>query len=270
MNERKKVLYVSQEIMPYLPETPLSKYGRDLPQFTHEKGYEVRTFMPKYGMINERRNQLHEVIRLSGMNIAIDETDHPLIIKVATMQPSRMQVYFIDNEDFFHYSPEKKLETITSTSDNDERILFFARGVIETVKKLRWSPAIMNCTGWVTSLVPIFIKQHFISDPTFANTKIVYTLRSESFENNLDERFAEKLKMSNLPDEALKTVADSAVDFVALNKLAIDFADAIIIADAEVPTELVEYAQNSGKPLMLATDTADETLSKYTDFYETL
>ena len=156
MKERNKVLYISQEIAPYLPETPMSVAGRTLPQSAQENGYEVRTFMPKYGSINERRNQLHEVIRLSGMNVVIDDTDHPLIIKVATLQPTRMQVYFIDNDDYFQFSPDKILEIVSSPEDNDERIMFFARGVIETVRKLRWNPAIIHCLGWTSALVPLY------------------------------------------------------------------------------------------------------------------
>ena len=157
--ENKKLLYISQEIAPYLPDSPLALFGRDLPQKVQEKGFEVRTFMPKYGCINERRNQLHEVIRLSGMNIIIDDSDHPLIIKVATLQPSRMQVYFIDNDDYFQRAGAKELETVSSPGDNDERMMFFARGIIETVKKLRWDPAVIHCTGWISTLVPMYVKR---------------------------------------------------------------------------------------------------------------
>ncbi len=179
--ENKKILYISQEIAPYLPETPMAVYGRDLPQKVQEKGYEVRTFMPKYGCINERRNQLHEVIRLSGMNIIIDDSDHPLIIKVATLQPSRMQVYFIDNDDYFQRAGAKQLETIASPHDNDERMMFFAKGVIETVKKLRWDPAVIQCTGWISTLVPMYVKRMYQDDPALAKSKIIYSLRPEKF-----------------------------------------------------------------------------------------
>ena len=170
--------------------------GRDLAQTTQDSGYEVRTFMPKYGSINERRNQLHEVIRLSGMNVIIDDADHPLIIKVATLQPSRMQVYFIDNDDYFHFSPDKRLETVSSPEDNDERQMFFVRGVIETVKKLRWDPALIFCTGWISALAPLYLKRIYQDDPSFANAKIIYDLRPENFEDTLDPRFAEKLKLN--------------------------------------------------------------------------
>lgn len=270
MKERNKVLYISQEIAPYLPETPMSLAGKNLPQNTQEKGYEVRTFMPKYGSINERRNQLHEVIRLSGMNVIIDDTDHPLIIKVATLQPSRMQVYFIDNDDYFHYIPDKTLEIVSSPKENDERIMFFARGVIETVRKLRWNPAIVHCMGWASALVPLYLKKLYKEDPTFVRSKTVYALRSEGFDGTLDERFAEKLKMSQFSDEDLKTISDGPVDFVMLNKLAIDYCDAIVESSADIDPEILDYAVKSGKPMLKYE--ADEKVfaDKYAEFFEEL
>lgn len=159
--------------------------GRDLPQSIQEKGLEVRTFMPKYGFVNERRNQLHEVIRLSGMNLIIDDTDHPLIIKVATLQPARMQVYFIFNEDYFSHNITKQLETESSPEDNDERSMFFVRGVLETVKKLRWNPEVIHCIGWITALLPLYIKHYYNDDPAFSESKVVYSLFDNDFEQPL-------------------------------------------------------------------------------------
>ena len=160
-----RILFVSQEITPYLDETHIGKIGRRLPQAIQERGREIRTFMPKYGNINERRHQLHEVIRLSGMNIVINNADHPLIIKVASIPTARMQVYFIDNDDYFH---RKSTLTDKATGkyfdDNDERLVFFNRGVIETVKKLGWSPDIIHCHGWFTGLTPLYVKKAFIED----------------------------------------------------------------------------------------------------------
>ena len=137
---KKRVLFISQEIVPYLPESEMANIGRFLPQGIQEKGKEIRTFMPRYGCINERRNQLHEVIRLSGMNLIINDTDHPLIIKVASIQSARMQVYFIDNDDYFQRKHTIADEKGAFLPDNDERSIFFARGVFETVRKLRWLP----------------------------------------------------------------------------------------------------------------------------------
>lgn len=268
MKERSKVLYISQEIAPYLPESPLAMAGRDLPQNAQEKGYEVRTFMPKYGAINERRNQLHEVIRLSGMNVSIDDTDHPLIIKVATLQPSRMQVYFIDNDDYFHFSPDKSLEIVSSPDDNDERIIFFARGVIETVRKLRWNPAIIHCMGWTSALIPLYLKNLYSDDPTFANSKIVYVLREEGFESPLNSRFKEKLMIDQLQADSLSPISDGDVDFLALNKLAIDNSDAIVIGSENVSPQLIEYARKAGKPIL--EHNPEETAEAYAEFFKNL
>lgn len=270
MKERKKVLYISQEIAPYLPENPLSLAGRNLPQSAQEKGFEVRTFMPKYGLINERRNQLHEVIRLSGMNVIINDTDHPLIIKVATLQPSRMQVYFIDNDDFFHYSPDKVLETISSPEENDERLMFFARGVIETVRKLRWNPAIVHCLGWATAIAPLYIKKLFSEDPTFAKSKIVYALREEDFSSPLDSRLAEKLLLTGVKPDDIADINGQSIDFIKLNKLAIDNSDAIVFSSANLPAELKEYALSTGKTILEYEEDQEEFNNKYAEFFNNL
>ncbi len=247
-----KVLYISQEIEPYLPATPLSLFGRDLPQAMQEGGVEVRTFMPKYGNINERRNQLHEVIRLSGMNIPIDDTDHPLLIKVATLQPTRLQVYFIDNDDFFMRHSSGKLEIEHDADVNDERCIFFVRGTAETVRKLRWEPSVVQCTGWVTALTPLYFKTVFADGSAFRNTKIVYSLWNNPFEGHLDPRMVEKLIADGIPEEDLKSLAEGGtpVDWIKLNKLAIDFADAVTVSSEGVPAELIDYAKASGKPVL--------------------
>lgn len=268
-----KVLFISQEIAPYLPKSPLSELGINLARTSQEKGYEVRTFMPKYGCINERRNQLHEVIRLSGMNLIIDDTDHPLIIKVATLQPSRMQVYFIDSDDYFHFSPDKKLETVTDPAENDERQMFFVRGVIETVKKLRWEPAVIYCMGWISALAPLYLKRMFQDDPSLANTKIVFDLRPESFDGTLDERFAEKLTMSQFEAEDIASVTGKPVDTKALTKLAIDYADALVQSSPEVDSEIIEYAASSGKPFLRYNNELEseaDMVPNIIDFYQQL
>lgn len=267
--ENKKILYISQEIAPYLSDSPLALYGRELPQKIQEKGYEVRTFMPKYGCINERRNQLHEVIRLSGMNIIIDDSDHPLIIKVATLQPSRMQVYFIDNDDYFQRAGAKELETIASPADNDERMMFFARGVIETVKKLRWDPALIQCTGWISALVPMYIKRMYHDDPALAKSKTVFALRSEKLDGTLDPRLLEKLKMLQFTDEDLAVIGTAPVDNDSLNRLGIIHADAIAVASPDVDPALIEFARSTGKPL-LEYPGEDNFADNYADFYASL
>lgn len=262
-----RVLYISQEITPYLPSGPLSLFSKELPEGILARGSEVRTFMPRYGIINERRNQLHEVIRLSGLNIVIDDTDHPLIIKVATLQPSRMQVYFIDNDDYFLRHSAKGMETDTHFADNDERAIFFVRGVLETVKKLRWAPSVIHCTGWITALTALYLKKHYADDPTFADTKVVYSLFDKPFEGNLDSRFSEKLIMDGFSEDDLEAL-HGATDHNALNRLAIAHADAIAISSENVPDELLEVARTSGKPVLEFP--GDTNHDAYRDFYLSL
>lgn len=248
--EVNKALYISQEINPYVESTTMSDLCRTVPQGMQERGIEVRTFMPKYGCINERRNQLHEVIRLSGMNIDIDDTDHPLLIKVATLQPTRMQVYFIDNDDFFPAHSNSPQQTLSLIDDNDERTIFFALGVVETVRKLRWYPAIIQCSGWVTALNPLYIKVKYPDDPAFKNAKLVYSLFGDAFEGNLDPRMVEKLVMDGFTNEQVSALCKGDIDAYALNCLAIDYSDAIVQATDDVDPRLIEYAKASGKPFL--------------------
>ncbi len=264
-----KVLYISQEITPYLAADDFSTFGRMLPETIQDKGFEVRTFMPRYGIINERRNQLHEVIRLSGLNIVIDDTDHPLIIKVATLQPSRMQVYFIDNDDYFLRHTADGLETALTPEENDERCIFYVRGVLETVKKLRWIPAVIHCTGWITALSPLYLRKMYGEDPTFSDAKIVYSLYDHPFEGTLDPRFVDKLREDGFSDDDLKSLIGAPVDFNALNRIAIDHADAIAISSENINPELIEYARASGKPL-LEYPGAENYAAAYADFYRSL
>lgn len=273
--EIKKALFLSQEITPYLSETTMSLLGRDVPQCLQEKGTEVRTFMPKYGRINERRNQLHEVIRLSGLNIVIDDTDHPLIVKVATLLPSRMQVYFIDNDDYFHRGASTDLEIVSYPEDNDERIMFFARGVIETVKKLRWVPSLIQCDGWATALAPMYMRRMYADDPTLRDSKIVVALYDNLTPTALDTRMIDKMKMDGFSDQDIEVLSDSdTIDAIALGKIAIQYADAIIQAVPDVPAELLDYAKASGKPFMPYTDGIDpvgkENIERFHQFYASL
>jgi starch synthase len=265
--ESKKVLFISQEITPYLGETKLSKIGRYLPQGIQERGKEIRTFMPRYGSINERRNQLHEVIRLSGMNLIIDDTDHPLIIKVASIQSARMQVYFIDNDDYF-----QRKHTISDSSgkefeDNDERALFFARGVIETVKKLRWAPDIVHCHGWMASLVPVYLRSIYSDDPLFHNYKIVYSVYDNDFITPFRSTFADKLRYDGIDGENLKLVKNP--DFINVSKLAIKYSDAVIVGSEDINTELSKYLKTVNKPVLSFQD-EEKYIDAYNDFYDKL
>ncbi len=249
MTKANRILFITQEITPYVQESEMSLVGRNLPQAIQEKGHEIRIFMPKWGNINERRNQLHEVIRLSGMNIIIDDTDHPLIIKVASIQSARMQVYFIDNDDFFQNRLQAADENGKEYEDNDDRTIFYTRGVLETVKKLRWCPDIVHCHGWITALAPIYIKKAYREEPSYRDSKVIFSLYENDFKETFRPDFAGKLQMKGIMKKDLAGLQPAA-DYVALGKLAIDYSDGIIQQSENANMELVEYARQSGKPFL--------------------
>ena len=249
MTKANKVLFITQEITPYVSESEMSLVGRNLPQAIQEKGREIRTFMPKWGNINERRNQLHEVIRLSGMNLIIDDTDHPLIIKVASIQSARMQVYFIDNDDYFQNRLKVVDENGVEYEDNDARAIFYARGVLETVKKLRWCPDVIHCHGWMTALAPLYIKKAYKDEPSFRDAKVVFSLYDNDFKEPFHPDFASKLLLKGI---SKKDVADlkEPVDYTALCKLAVDYSDGVIQQSEHVNEEVIAYARQIGKPVL--------------------
>ncbi len=262
-----KILFVNQEISPYVPETVLSVMGRDLPSKMQEEGLEIRTFMPKWGNINERRGQLHEVIRLSGMNLVIDDTDHPLIIKVASIPQSRLQVYFIDNDDYFMKRKMTCDENGEEYEDNGERAIFFARGVLETVKKLRWSPEVIHCQGWMSYVVPLFTKAVYSAEPIFAQSKIVTSVFKEGLTKGFGDNFKNCLEFKDVTVDSLAAYKDD-FDFMEFSKLAIDNSDAVVEAEADACPELIEYAKSKGIPV-LAYPGEDYT-SAYKEFYAAL
>lgn len=249
MTKANKVLFITQEITPYVSESEMSLVGRNLPQAIQEKGREIRTFMPKWGNINERRNQLHEVIRLSGMNLIIDDTDHPLIIKVASIQSARIQVYFIDNDDYFQNRLQVVDENGVEYEDNDARAIFYARGVLETVKKLRWCPDVIHCHGWMTALAPLYIKKAYKDEPSFRDAKVVFSLYDNDFKEPFHPDFASKLLLKGI---SKKDVADlkEPVDYTALCKLAVDYSDGVIQQSEHVNEEVIAYARQIGKPVL--------------------
>lgn len=263
--ENTKILYVSQEIDPYLPESEISKWSRKLAQGVVESGREIRTFMPRFGSVNERRNQLHEVIRLSGQNIVIDDTDHPLLIKVASIQAAKMQIYFIDNDDFFaRKSVITDPESGKFFEDNDERAIFFARGVWETTKKLRWVPEIIHLHGWFTMMMPIYLKLLQKHDPYFAKAKTIVSLYDEKWDGEwADEN--KKIWMEGIDEKGLKKV--KITDYLSLMKTAIDMSDGITICSANATPELVEYAKASGKPVLEHSGEVPD-IAAYNKFYD--
>lgn len=263
----KKVLFINQEITPYVPESEMSNLGRQIPQIIQEKGYEIRTFMPKWGNINERRGQLHEVIRLSRMMLIIDETDHPLIIKVASIPATRIQVYFIDNEDYFTKRLMAKDENGVEYDDNGERAIFFARGVLETVKKLRWTPDVIHCQGWMCSAIPLYVKTAYREEPSFANTKVVTSLFSEELKGGLGEKFKDSIAFRDVKSDILDNY-NKDFNFMDLEKLAIDYSDGIVKAGADVNPEIIKYATEKGLPVICHPEKEEDICQTYQEFYD--
>ena len=266
MTKANKVLFITQEITPYVSESEMSLVGRHLPQAIQEKGREIRTFMPKWGNINERRNQLHEVIRLSGMNLIIDDTDHPLIIKVASIQSARMQVYFIDNDDYFQNRLQVTDENGEEYEDNDARAIFYARGVLETVKKLRWCPDIIHCHGWMTALAPLYIKKAYKDEPSFRDAKVIFSLYEDDFKQPFHADFSNKLLLKGIAKKDIAGLKEP-IDYTALCKLAADFSDGIIQQSEHVNEEVLNYARESGKPV-LEYQSPENFAEACNDFYD--
>ncbi|RED50497.1 glycogen/starch synthase [Seonamhaeicola aphaedonensis] len=260
----KRILYVSSEVVPYLPETEISSMSFEAPRLVNQQGGQIRIFMPRYGNINERRHQLHEVIRLSGINLVINDLDMPLIIKVASIPKERIQVYFIDNDEYF-----KRKATLTDEdgelfSDNDERAIFFAKGVIETVKKLNWSPDVIHVHGWLASLLPLYLKEYYKDEPLFTESKIVTSVYNQSFNNTLNKDLVNKIKFDSIEDDAIKVLEEPS--YTNLMKVAIDYSDALIIGSENVPEDLNAYAKASNKPILEYVD-RDEFGEAYTTFF---
>ncbi len=263
--EKKRVLFVTQEITPYLEESHLSYIGRHLPQGIQERGKEIRTFMPRYGNINERRNQLHEVIRLSGMNLIIDDTDHPLIIKVASIQQARMQIYFIDNEDYFHRKFIVRDKNGKFFEDNDERAIFFSRGVLETVKKLGWKPDIVHCHGWFSSLLPLYLKKSYRDNPLFTESRVICSLYDDAFNEEMSADFIKKLKYDGINNKDIAHYKKP--NYVNLMKAAIDYSDALIFGSENINPEVLDYLNKSGKPVLENQET-EKLIDAYSEFYD--
>lgn len=251
MKESKRILFISQQIYPFLDtETPIRMRNRQMPEYFQSHGFETRTFMPKFGEINERRNQLHEVIRLSGINLIVSDSDHPLLIKVASIQSARIQIYFIDNDDYFHRRKGVLDADGNEYKDNDERCIFFARGVLETVKKLRWTPDIICCSGWMSALVPLYVRRAYADTPFFENSKLVTLLDDDEYQVPFSSKFSEKLLVGDMMQTDVRSVAGLPVAYEDLMHLAIDYSDALVQVSPTINSRLLNYAQNRGKNVM--------------------
>ena len=246
--KNKKILYVSSEVIPYLPETEVSSISFEAPRMVNSKGGQTRIFMPRYGNINERRHQLHEVIRLSGMNLVINDVDMPLIIKVASIPKERMQVYFIDNEDYFKRKATFTDEHGNLFPDNDQRAIFFAKGVIETVKKLNWSPDVIHVHGWMASLLPLYLKKYYHKEPLFAESKIVTSVYTPDFEGTLDAQMIERIKFDGIPHEDVEAL--ETPNYANIMKVAANHSDAVIVASDDLPESLSSFLNGLDKPVL--------------------
>lgn len=265
----KKVLFITGAMTPFVAQDHKSFMGRYLPQRIQDLGHEIRTFTPKWGNINERRNQLHEVIRLSGMNIIIDETDHPLIIKVASIQAARMQIYFIDNDDYFMKRQMITDENGQEYEDNGERAIFYARGVLETVKELRWVPDVIHCHGWITSFAPLLIKKAYKDEPSFADAKVVFSAAAPEFSMDLGERTARSLPFKGIQREDYQDLISEKFGYDEMQKIAVKYSDGVILDDDNVSADVIEYAKSLGLPVLPA-QPEDDYKEEYSEFYETV
>lgn len=266
-NNRKKVLFISSEMSPFLESNALSDIARMLPQAVQEQDNEVRILVPRFGVINERRNRLHEVVRLSGMNITIDDNDNPLTIKVASIPNTKMQVYFLDNEDYFHRKSVYGDDENEFFADNDERTIFFCKGALETVKKLGWYPDIIHCHGWMTSLIPLYLKTIYKDEPVFENAKIVYSVFDNEFQASLGEDFSRKASLNHIQDDEMKPFANADCNSMYIG--AITHADAVVKCQESLSPEVIDHLQNdTTKPVL--EHRGDNIAEEYTEFYDTI
>lgn len=261
----KRVLYVSSEVIPYLPETEISSMSFEAPRMVNNNGGQIRIFMPRYGNINERRHQLHEVIRLSGMNLVINDMDMPLIIKVASIPKERMQVYFIDNDEYFKRKATFADEDGTLFPDNDERAIFFAKGVIETVKKLNWAPDIIHVHGWLASLLPLYLRKYYGNEPLFDNSKIVTSIYNQGFEDTLDKQLIEKITFDGINKAEIALLEEPTYE--NLMQLAAEHSDAVVVGSEDMPAALSEYLESTDKPVLKFLNN-EEFEQAYLDFYQ--
>ena len=261
----KKILFISSEVVPYMPQTEISTMTYSLPKLVNENGGQTRIFIPKYGNINERRHQLHEVIRLSGINLIIDDMDMPLIIKVASIPKERMQVYFIDSEDYFKgRSGYSKDENNKLYKDNDERSIFFSKGVIETIKKLNWAPDLIHVHGWIASLLPLYMKYYYKDDPIFDGTKVVVSLYENALDGKMDKNFVKKIKYDEIDDSNLTLLNESTYE--NLYKIALKYADGAILT-SDLKNKFSDVLKNIDIPILECPHSSDDYKEKYSEFY---
>ncbi|CAG5007005.1 Glycogen synthase [Dyadobacter sp. CECT 9275] len=261
--EKLRILYVASEINPFLQTTDVADYVRKLPQAMQERGAEIRILVPRFGLINERKNRLHEVVRLSGINITVGDEEKPLIIKVASIPNAKLQVYFIDNDDYFHRKSVFFDKENNFYDDNDERAIFFCKGVLETVKKLGWAPDVVHCNDWMTALIPLYLKTTYRNDPMFKDTKSVFTVHNNAFDFKFDADLQSKAKAMDVSDEALAHL--HSADFEGFVKIGCAYADAVLKAEENCGDSLNQIFNEAPKRVQL-----DEQDEKFSESYYNL
>jgi starch synthase len=265
---KKRVLYISSEMTPFLKVSNVGELARVLPQATQEKDNEIRVLMPRFGCINERRNRLHEVVRLSGINITIDDNDNPLTIKVASLPEAKMQVYFLDNEDYFHRKHVYTDENNTFFGDNDERTIFFCKGALETVKKLGWQPDIIHCQGWMTSLIPLYLKTLYKDEPVFRLAKVVYSVFENQFDEKLGKEFARKASLNAIDNKQVSSLANAGCSDLYMS--GIEHADAVVKASQEIDPEITKFLKKLKSKPVIEHPSSAEDVDIYINLYDTL
>lgn len=263
---KKRVLIVTQEMNPYTALSEISEIANKLPLHIQKNGMEIRILMPRFGSINERRHRLHEVVRLSGMNIIVNDDDYPLIIKVASLPQARMQVYFLDNEDFFKRKSVFEDSEGKPFDDNEDRMIFFCKGVLETVKKFGWPPDIIHCHGWMTSLVPAYLKTAYQHEPLFQESKVIYSVYDYSLGDSFSEEFAEKAAINDMTQGQIAPYIGGANN---LHKGAVQFSDAIIQGSEYIDEDVEETIESSEKPFC-GYSGEEDLLDGYIAFYNSL
>jgi starch synthase len=267
---KKRVLIIANELSPYTEFTDFAHILNKLAIKTFDSGLEIRVIMPRFGLINERRHRLHEVVRLSGINVIIDKDDYPLQIKVASLPSARLQVYFMDNEDYFKRKAVFRDDQDNFFDDNGERMIFFCKSALETVKKFGWPPHVIHCHGWMTSLAPLYLKTTYKKEPVFGYSKVIYTAQADQFTETLHPNFAKKAMISaEIKDkdfEHYKEGTNSALTIGAGKA-----ADVVIYGSEEIPASITDELKPSKTKKIIPYDAGwIDDITPLLDLYKSL
>jgi len=267
MSTKKRILFIANEMSPYLELTEFAETINKLAVLSNDNNMEVRCIMPKFGVINERRHKLHEVVRLSGINVTIDNVDYPLVIKVASLPNARLQVYFLDNEDFFKRKSIFTDDDNKWFDDNGLRTVLFCKGALETVKKFGWPPDIIHCSGWMTGLIPMYLKTVYKKEPVFSHCKVVFSIGENTFKEKMGTDFPKLMMISESVTKKEQEVYKDNNN-TAMFRGGATYADAISFGAEKIDKKLVdEFSKVKGKKVLKFDAESDLTdyLQLYTD-----